>query len=111
MLRLSVLYAALDGDTAIRLPHLEAALAVWEYAERSALYIFGDALGDPVADRILEALRVYGDLTRTQMSQLFSRNVSSSRLAQALLLLGIAKKATFETRQTEGRSAEVWRAT
>ena len=43
VLRLSVIYAALDGAEAIRLPHLKAALAVWEYAESSARYIFGDA--------------------------------------------------------------------
>ena len=47
VLRLSVLYAAVDGVDAIRLPHLKADLGVWEYVEASALYIFGNATGDP----------------------------------------------------------------
>jgi hypothetical protein len=59
VLRLSVLYAVLDGESVVRLPHLEAATAVWEYCEDSARYIFGDATGDPVADRIIEALRSF----------------------------------------------------
>ena len=59
-LRFSLLYALLDGAAAIRRPHLEAALAVWQYAEDSARFIFGDATGDPIADRILSALRANG---------------------------------------------------
>ena len=36
----------LDGADKIRREHLDAALAVWDYCEASARYIFGDALGD-----------------------------------------------------------------
>ena len=57
VLRLSVIYAVLDGEHVVRLPHLMAALAVWDYCEASARYIFGDATGDSVADRIMEGLR------------------------------------------------------
>lgn len=42
VLRLSALYAVLDRSATIRLPHLLAALALWEYAEASARRIFGD---------------------------------------------------------------------
>ena len=86
VLRLSVLYASLDGTEAIRLPHLMAGLAVWEYCEASARYIFGDATGDPIADRILEALD-HGELTRTQINALFQRHVLASRVSGALDLL------------------------
>ena len=67
VLRLSLIYALLDGTATIRAEHLLAALAVWEYAEASARYIFGDALGNPVADRVLEQLRAAPQgLTRTE---------------------------------------------
>ena len=36
--------------------HLEAALSLWDYAARSALYVFGDSLGDPMADEIWRAV-------------------------------------------------------
>lgn len=55
--RLSLLYALLDCSLVIRAEHLQAALAFWEYAESSVRCVFGDAIGDPVADAILEALR------------------------------------------------------
>ena len=109
VLRLSVLYAAMDGADAIRLPHLKAALAVWEYAEASARYIFGDATGDPVADRIMDALR-NGELDRTGINYLFQRHVNASRIDQALHLLRAANKARCERRETEGRPVEVWMA-
>jgi Protein of unknown function (DUF3987) len=56
-LRLALIYALLDGSETIKVPHLQAAVALWEYCEASATYIFGTVLGDPVADEILRALQ------------------------------------------------------
>jgi hypothetical protein len=108
VLRLSVLYAALDGDIAIRLPHLAAALAVWEYAERSAKYLFGDAIGDPVADRIIESLRMFGRQSRTDINNIFKPHIPAARISQALNLLYELKRATFLREDTGGRPTEYW---
>jgi len=107
VLRLSALYAALDVSEYARLPHLKAALALWQYAESFVRYIFGDATGDPIADRILQALQ-HGELTRTAMSHLFQRNVSAERIDLALRLLYRGKRAVMERRETNGRPVEVW---
>ena len=53
-LRLQVTYALLDRSPVIRPEHVLASLAVWQYADASAKWVFGDALGDTVADEILE---------------------------------------------------------
>jgi len=50
VVRLAAIYATLDRDRQIRLPHLEAALALWRYSADSARWIFGDSLGDPTAE-------------------------------------------------------------
>ena len=52
-LRLATLYTVLDGFFEIGPKQLRAALAVWRYCEASARYVFGDAIGDPIADEIL----------------------------------------------------------
>jgi Protein of unknown function (DUF3987) len=110
--RLALIYALLDGADMIDLPHLEAALAVWEYCELSAIHIFGDAIGDPVADEILRALRNTPDgMTRTAINDLFGRHQSSSRIAAALQLLATKGRARPEMRQTSGRPSEIWFAT
>ena len=109
VLRLSVLYAALDRANAIGLPHLEAALAVWEYCEASARHIFGDSTGDPVADRILQSLKL-GSLTRTEISYLFQKNVKAARISQALDLLSRSGLARSHMQPTDARPVEVWEA-
>jgi hypothetical protein len=74
-------------------------------------FLFGDALGDPVADTILTALRASENgLTRTEISSLFGRNKSAAEIERALKLLHNQQLATREQEQTEGRSIERWRA-
>jgi hypothetical protein len=108
--RLSLLYALLDKSDVIRAEHLEAALAAWGYAFASCRHVFGDALGDPVADEILRALKTAGadGLTRSDIRDLFQRNQKAERIGQALAALLAAGLARTDTRPTDGRSAEVW---
>ena len=108
--RLALIYALLDGSDQIDLPHLEAALAVWEYCELSAVHIFGRAIGDPVADEIERALQHVGaaGMTRTAIRDMFSRNRSGDRIGAALQLLMTMARARFETSTTRGRPTETW---
>jgi hypothetical protein len=112
-LRLAILYAALDCSTQIKMSHLRAALAVWEFCERSARYIFGDALGDPDADAILQALRAAPDgITRTGLHDLFHRHFSLTRMDRALVSLQKHRLAVSESLLTTGgRPTELWKAT
>lgn len=113
VLRLSAIYAVLDCSTLVRVEHLRAALAVWDYCFDSARLIFGDATGDPVADRIREALQSAGDegLTRTQIRDLLGRHAAAERIAQALTLLASLGVASHQPVSTEGRPTQLWRAT
>jgi hypothetical protein len=111
-MRLACLYALLDRSAWIMPEHLEAALALWDYAERSARYIFGEALGDPDADRLLAALRsAPPGLTRTQIREdVFQKHKASSEIARVLgrlLEYGIVR---MEKVETGGRPAEIWHA-
>jgi hypothetical protein len=112
VLRLSLLYALLDSSPIITVDHLSAAMAVWDYCQASAEYIFGRTLGDPVADLILEKLtKAANGLSRTDINRLFSSHVESARVAAALALLEHAGEIKLEKRETGGRAAEVWRLT
>jgi queuine/archaeosine tRNA-ribosyltransferase len=112
-IRLGLLYALLDGATNIDLPHIKAALAVWEYCEASAAHIFGASLGDPVADEIVRALQHTSEgLSRTAIHHLFGRNQSADRIGAALTLLMGRGSVGIEHRQSGGgRPSEVWFAT
>jgi hypothetical protein len=110
-LRLSVCYALLDGSPVIHPEHIRAALAVWEYCEASAHYVFGSALGDPIADQLLAAVAAAGPdgLDGEQQRAVFSRHVSASRLALARAELEHRGFVITESEQTGGRPRLVTR--
>ena len=113
VVRLSLVYALLDESSLIRREHLESALAVWDYAETSARQIFGDSLGDPWANRILEELRAVRPewVKRSELSDALGRNAPARDLVVAFSILkrsGLAE--TTKDATTGGRPAELWRA-
>jgi hypothetical protein len=113
VLRLSLIYAALDTSPVVTTAHLKAAFAVWDYADASARRIFGDVLGLSVADTILAALRSRGLMTRDDIRNLFARNKSSAEIETALRFLlekGKIRKSSRAPEGGKGRHAEVWEA-
>ena len=104
VMRLSCVYALLDCSPIIRASHLRAALAVWKYCEASAAFVFGDALGDSIADEILHTLRGRGaeGMTRLEIRDHFQRpQIGGANWS------GI--KSTCRTRLSEISEGGVWR--
>ena len=109
VMRLSCLYALLDGSPLVRVEHLRAALALWDYSFASARFIFGDALGDETADEILRALKRHPrGMTRTDISALFKRNQAATKIGRALGELVERGLVRFEHEQSGGRPIERW---
>jgi hypothetical protein len=110
VMRLSGIYALLDESPVVTPVHLQAALASWQYCEDSARFIFGEALGDPLADEILYALRTHREgMTRTELSNYFDRHKSTAQINQVLKLLTEQRLASCEKQATGGRAREVWK--
>ena len=109
-MRLACLFALLDEAETIGEVHLAAALEVWLYCEDSANEIFGNAIGNRVADVIDKALGARTDgMTRTEISQLFSGNCKKRELDFALDLLRTAGRASSRTEESKGgRPVEKW---
>lgn len=110
VLRLSCIYALLDKSNLIEIEHLEAALSIWQYAENSARFIFGEKLDNLNADKILSALQASNEngLSRTDIRDLFDRNLSKNEMDMALQYLFDAKLARFEKKETKGKPKEIW---
>jgi hypothetical protein len=109
VMRLALLYAVLDKSPVIRAQHLLAALALWVLCERSVYYVFGDRLGDPLADDLLRLLRSCPEgLTRTDVSSYLGRHQSAERIGRALGLLLQHKLARCDRQETGGRPTEQW---
>ena len=111
VMRLACIDALMDSEREIRAAHLVAALAVWQYCLDSARYIFGDSLGDPMADELRRVLRARPEgMTRTELRDHFGRNRTASEIGRALAVLAEYGLAGQERRESGGRPVEVWRA-
>ena len=112
-LRLAMIYALADYSEEIRHTHVESALAVWEYAEASALYVFGGTTGDPDADKVLSALEgVESGMTRNEIREFFGRNKGAAELDRIReVLLSEERIKVTRTREGDGKKpTERWYA-
>ena len=100
-LRLALLYALLDGKRSIDAPHIESALALWRYANASAIRLFGDRATDPIEQKIIALLRD-GPLTTTELHRAFSNNVSGAKLQQILIGMEAANCIAIRQDSTTG---------
>ena len=109
VLRLSLLYALLNESDVIGHTELQGALALWDYSSRSAAYAFGDgSSGVPERESVLEALRIHGQLNRTQVSALFSRHKAGAALDVLLEELEQEGLVQRQRALTGGRPREEW---
>ena len=111
VLRFSALYALLDSSPLVQPAHHYAAMALWNYCEQSARWIFGTSTGDKNADKILFALQQADSvgMTKTEISeQVFNRNLSSDALGDALMLLHQSGVTSFTKEVTSGAPCERW---
>ncbi|MGA2014860.1 MAG: hypothetical protein ABSH51_30630 [Solirubrobacteraceae bacterium] len=110
-IRLAILYALADGARHINAEHLTAALALYDYATRSATWALQGATGDPLAEQIHAALHAHpGGLTRSQISDTLQHNRPAEQIQRALDALALAGRASHAQIPTAGRPAELWTA-
>lgn len=104
LLRLSLLYALIDGCEAIDVQHLSAAWELYRYCHQSVLAL-GEQIKPDVEQRLLDALREAGDagLTGTQQRDLFGRHLSGQKLDSARQRLEAAGLAVTREISTDGR--------
>jgi hypothetical protein len=108
VIRLGMQYALLDRTAQISADHLQAALAIWYAAARSAAHIWGEGTGNRNADRILAALReAPGGLTRSEIRlKVFQNSIPAARVKAALaLLLAVGRIREVKDTNTGGAPA------
>ncbi len=111
VLKLALFYAIMDKSNYILLEHLAAALAIWQYAEASANFIFGTVTeADPTEQKILEGLQKYKELTQTEIGNIvFSKHTPASTIKNALQSLSAKGKVESRIEETTGRNKTIWK--
>lgn len=118
VLRISLLYALLDGSSTVSIAHLRAAVALWEYCEDSVKWTFRTATGHRLADDILEGIAAItgnAGVTRTGIQEQLGRNRSKYELDEALEILvsqGLIEEFTVPgVGKRQGRPPKSYRLT
>ncbi len=101
-MRLANTYATLDRSKVIRRPHLESALALWRYCDRSAEFIFGkgDAGLEPDDRLILAAIRKAPEegLSKTDIRRKALKNHPEATGRMAAALTRLVRRGKVEER-------------
>jgi hypothetical protein len=107
-LRLSLLYALLDGSPIIDLPHLQAAHAVWCYCKASAHIIFANEQEDPLQSLLLAAIKAQPGINRKGLHKVTGGHIPAVTLMAALVGIRDQGRVRCEVASTGGRPAERW---
>lgn len=101
VLRLALIYAILDCETEIKLPHLESALSLVEYSNSVVNYLFANGFSEN-ALKVLKRFQTKRTLTRTEISHgVFQKNqkaVEIDRVKEELAeYISLTYSSTTET--------------
>ncbi len=110
VVRLSLTYSLMDSSHTVSVGHLKAALALWDYVEASVSFIFGEAIGNPDADRIIEALRQSPDrrMSDDDIGTGVFKGHGTGKKAVALAELERLGRVRQEKVATNGRPRTEW---
>jgi hypothetical protein len=108
-LRLSMVYAVMDASTIIQAQHLQAAYAVWKYAEASARCIFGESDQlPPLEKKLMQTIAGKPGINRKELHKALGGHVKADAMVKALGRLARDGLARAETVSTGGRPCECW---
>jgi hypothetical protein len=107
--RLALVYALLDRAPAIDLVHLEAGMALWDFARRGAVYLFGESVGSRHADLVLRVLRAQGEIDRATVKAETGLRLGADldEIERLLVAAGIARVVERSRPDGTGRRRRV----
>jgi hypothetical protein len=110
VLRLSMIYALLDGSSQIELCHLKAALECWRYCQDSALYIWGD-FTEGLAAKIRDALVTAGQagLTRSQLYTALGGRTPADKFDPEIAKMISNGEVDSTQKKTSGRPVTIYK--
>jgi hypothetical protein len=108
VIRLSLIYALLDGSSVITADHLRSAVELWWFCEQSARRVFGGVSTNGIAERMYGFLQAHGRSTRTEVSRSVAHNIEKSLIDGALASLMKSRRIVCETVVTGGRPADMY---
>ncbi|OPY13243.1 MAG: hypothetical protein A4E66_00847 [Syntrophus sp. PtaB.Bin001] len=110
ILRLSLIYALIDGLREIRIEHLNSALAFWHYVEDSVRYIFEGYETDKLINKIYDIIEKHHPhpVSATDIHNELGKHATKTEKEQALNSLVASGRIFCEEIQTTGRKRKIF---
>lgn len=109
VLRLAMLHCLVDCQAALTDKHLETAIMVWDFCEKSARYIFADKdVKNPLAKKIMELLTVQPS-SLTGIHKALGNHADGKNIQSTLKSLMERNKVIVDRTRTPGRSKTIYR--
>jgi hypothetical protein len=112
LLRLAIIYAALDNSQYLEVHHLEAARAVWDYCQESACWAFGQKSGHWIADKSLALAKRAAPkgISETYINDNLGKRISAHDIDEALseLMNSGVMAPQKEEKKGPGRKKTLW---
>ncbi|MCK9251033.1 MAG: YfjI family protein [Solirubrobacteraceae bacterium] len=108
--RVALILAIGDRDHLVRRVHLDAAAAVWDRASAAWRSLYGDRLGDPLADLLAGLVAEAGPtgLTRQEIRRAIGNRESAARIDTARDTLQAAGRIVVAREPSGGPPVERW---
>jgi hypothetical protein len=109
VIRLSMIYALLEGEHMIDDMHIESALAVWEYCESSARFIFSGRDVDPNVNKLFSLVKEQGKIEATDVYKHFQNHITKEKMQKVIGELVSQQRIIVEQIQTGGRPRTIFK--
>jgi hypothetical protein len=109
-IRIALTCALIDAQKMIDVHHLEASIAIWQYCNDSAKFLFGHANADPDLEKILQSLSTH-PMTTSELHELFNGHKKAADLNKLLMQLQMSGKVIGEQAgggYGKGKGATTW---
>lgn len=107
--RLSMIITLLNQKEEIDADSLNFAIEIFKYSKETLLEIYGRSFGDSFTDKVVSLLASdLNGLSRSQLTDAFSRNYSKGNLERTLSFLKTTGIADYKYHKTNGRPSEIW---
>jgi hypothetical protein len=107
VIRIALTFAVIGASPVITADHLEAAMAVWDYCDASAKYLYWKASANPLENRILDAL-VAGPLDQAGLHKVLGGHTLAAAINTALQNLQGRGRIDGWEEKTGGRPKMIW---
>lgn len=114
ILRLSLIYALLDGSEKITHEHICTARLVWEYCQKSVEFIFSEFNREKESSMVLNLLSALKEkpLSQSEIAiDVFKGHISANKLVKLLKKLNAQGLIESKKQKTAGRPKTLWSLT